>query len=94
MYIVKNFFLQTENRIIEGQKIKINKKFWDGTNNLFNLSTNENEKFDPPNLNEKIIVYENNKFINNEVKFYYESLLDYTREKIIKIFIIYNEMEI
>lgn len=94
MYIVKKIFLKTQNKIFEIYKINIPKKFWDSTNNLFNPETKEEIPFIPPIFNEKITIYENNNFLNNELKYYYENLLQQTRENIKEIYITYNEQEI
>jgi hypothetical protein len=93
MYIVKKIFISTDKKICEVYKSSIDYNFWEEQNFIIDKDSNEKIYFDTPLIDEKIIIYENNQFINDIYKYFYEDLLKKVRDEVISVYITYTKTE-
>ena len=90
MYIVKKIFISTDKKICEVYKASIDYKFWEEQNFIIDKETNNKIFFENPLIDEKIIIYDNNQFINDIYEYFYSNLLKKVQEEVIRIYITYT----
>ena len=93
MYIVKKIFISTDKKICEVYKASIDYKFWEEQNFIINKETNNKIFFENPLIDEKIVIYDNNQFLNEIYEYFYRDLLKKVKEEIIRIYITYTIIE-
>ena len=93
MYIVKKIFISTDKKICEVYKASIDYKFWEEQNFIIDKDSNDKIFFENPLINEKIVIYDNNQFLNEIYEYFYSDLLKKVKEEIIRIYITYTIIE-
>lgn len=93
MYIVKKIFISTDKKICEVYKASIDYKFWEEQNFIINKETNNKIFFENPLIDEKIVIYDNNQFLNEIYEYFYSDLLKKVKEEVIRIYITYTIIE-
>ena len=90
MYIVKKIFISTDKKICEVYKASIDYNFWEEQNFIIDKDSNNKIYFENPLIDEKIIIYDNNQFINDIYEYFYSNLLKKVQEEVIRIYITYT----
>lgn len=93
MYIVKKIFISTDKKICEVYKASIDYKFWEEQNFIIDKETNNKIFFENPLIDEKIVIYDNNQFLNEIYEYFYSDLLKKVKEEVIRIYITYTIIE-